>query len=200
MPLNSISSQTIVGKFLYPDDIGNDPLYDYEMGGIALQNASQGLRVQPWQCHWDPEDSNVYLTPNINGTPIQIQTHLNVLELSFAFDQNMRWVLALLVSGNILKFYWFDSDTQSYIISVYNNVRSVKLALDDKRSKSVDLDKSDVILTYIKSDGDLVTRVQRERYLIEHVQASDIPVDRRITHFGMTDEYRLQWRIISPTG
>lgn len=197
MPENALSTEPVQGVFLYPDNVTpRKRIEDFELGGTAIQDPSNGLEVQPWFGYWSALDNRVYLRPNITGTPIDLGiVQANVVEMSFTFDQNMRWVLALLLADDSLKFYWYDTVISGYTISTYTDIYSAKLSLDDKRAKSIQLDTSDVILTYVKNDQSLYTRVQRDRYEIEYLMTIDVPNNYRIINFGMAKNNRLQWRI-----
>ena len=189
------STEVVKGSFLYPDDIITSWCADYEMGGIALQDTSQGLLYQPWYGRWDQDTGVVSLYPNIAGDGIPIFTALDIFEFSFSFDQSMRWVAVTVDTSNVMSLRWFDSLIPGYTVTTFSDVFSAHLALDDKRPLQILRDISDVILTYVKLDGTLCYRIQRERYATEHVIANDVPEYFRITNFGMSNKLRLQWRL-----
>lgn len=197
LPDGVLSTEVIQGRFLYPDSRTGTRLEDYEMGGIALGNSSQGLQYQPWYGRWNPDTLNVELQANFSGPFIVLFSEPDVLEFSFSFDQNMRWVAATLASTGVLKFRWYDATVPGYVTTTYSNVSTMKLALDDKRAAQVSSDHSDILLTYVKLSGELYYRLQRERYLAEHLLDTDISDKLRITNFGMTDKLRVQWRFQS---
>lgn len=193
MPDNVLSTETIQGRFIPPDDIITDELTDYEMGGIAIQDPSQGLMVQPWIGFWKPEDSTVYIRPVESPTNIALFVEPNVIEFSFTFDQNMRWVTATRTADKKVKLRWFDATVAAYVISEFTNIDTFKLCLDDKREIQTQAGVSDVIFTYIKANS-LYWRVQRDRYMTEYYGINAIPGNVRITNFGMASNWRLQWR------
>lgn len=195
IPDNSLSSRTIQSRFIFPDGIIFNGFHqDYEMGGIALQDPSQGLEYQPWYGYWEKNDSTVYLRPNINGPAIPLFVEPDVFEFSFAFDQNMRYNTAVLKLDGVFQLRWYDTLAGDYSILNLMGVEGFKLTLDDKRAESINAGKSDIIITYIRSNT-LYFRAQRERYTIEHTLAEDLPNNLMIANFGMNEKYRLQWRL-----
>lgn len=191
-------------RFQYPDNISTlDELTDYEYGGIALQDPSKGLQYQAWKGYWDPVDSTAYLQPYIPEaapdpapTPIPIFTEPNVVEFSFTFDQNMRWSAVTRAANNTVKFRWYDSAAEAYVVTPYTGMRSVKLCHDDKRDTQVALGSSDMIFTYLTTTGAVCWRIQRDRFLVQYTKAGfTASGNSYISHFGMNSLNRLQWRI-----
>lgn len=195
LPDNVLSTEVVQGIYLFPDNIVGTPLEDYELGGVAIQDPSQGLQVQPWYGYWSALDNTAYLRANFTGSPIALFTESDVVEFSFTFDQSMRWVAATLSSTGVLKFRWFDASVPGYVMTTYSNVFSMKLCLDDKRRAQLAADKSDILLTYITTSQELYFRAQRERYLVAHLLSSTIQPNVSITNFGMCKNYRVQWRL-----
>lgn len=187
---------TLTNKFIFPDNIASSSeLEDYELGGVDLQDPSQGLQVKVWKCWWDPDDETVYIqdTETENTTALFVES--DVIELAFTFDQNMRWYTATRLEGDVLKFRWFDTAIAQYVTSTYNNITSARLTHDDKRRVAVETGQSDVILTYLRAKQ-VRWRIQRDRFLQEYTYSGQIyPEHARITHFGMNEVSRLQWRI-----
>lgn len=191
------TNKFLVAPFQYPDNISSSSeLVDYEMGGLAIQDPSKGLKYQIWKGWWDATDATVYLsTDDASATPIAIFTESDVIEFTFTFDQNMRWAAATRLVGNVLHFRWYDTAAESYVTSVYTGISSVGLALDDKRDMQVQFGATDMILTYVRADQ-VCWRIQRDRFLTEYTHSGFIvPDSMRITHFGMSKINRLQWRL-----
>ena len=190
------TNKFLVAPFQYPDNISSsDELIDYEMGGVAIQDPSKGLRYQLWKGWWDSTDSTVYLEPEDTGVPIPIHTAANVEEFCFTFDQNMRWSTACRLTGNTVEHRWYDTAAEAYVTTTYPSITSVRLALDDKRAVQVQSGVTDMILTYI-SGGQVKWRIQRDRFLTEYIHSGfTVPSDIRISHFGMNKINRLQWRL-----
>lgn len=195
LPDGVLSSEVVQGSFNYPDNLAYRPGTDYELGGLAISDSSLGLEYQAWKGFWEPSTGVVTLHPGISGTGIPVFTTSDVIDFTFTFDQSMRWTAATIDTSNLLSFRWYDITVNDYVISTYSDIASVKLALDDKRAVQIQSGVTDVILTYVKLDGDLCYRLQRDRYLIEYTLESDVPEGFRITNFGMTDKLRVQWRL-----
>lgn len=188
---------SLVAPFNYPDSIVTpDELTDYELGGVALQNPSQGLEYQVWKAYWDPLDSTAYIHPKENpDTPTALFVEHDVVELSFTFDQNMRWCAVTRKADNSVQFRWYDSAIENYTLSSYSGIASVRLCHDDKRGFQVQGNQSDIILTYVKASH-VCWRIQRDRFGIEYTHSGlTVSATDRITHFGMNAKNRLQWRI-----
>jgi hypothetical protein len=191
------TNQDLLSPFQYPDNIvSTSELEDWEYGGIALQDPTQGLRYQVWKGWWDSDDETAYLQPDDGVTdPIAIHTESNVEEFTFTFDHNMRWTSACRLDDDTVKFRWYDTLIEDYTTTTYSDYTSVRLAHDDKRSAQVNVGASDVILTYIRA-GRVRWRIQRDRYLTEYTHNDlTVPAVYRITHFGMNTTSRLQWRL-----
>ena len=188
----------LVGRFTFPDNISNSSgLVDYEMGGRALQDPSYGMNYRAWKGYWDPTDSTAYLQPldaSAPPTPIFIETG-DIEDFSFTFDQNMRWAAVTRKSDDTVQFRWYDSVPEAYVTTTYTGITSVKLALDDHRSFQVQGGVSDIILTYISSNL-VCWRIQRDRFLTQYVHPNLVlAANMQITHFGLSNKLRLQWRI-----
>lgn len=186
----------LTGAYLHPDDKTlRSPLEDYELGGVAIQDPSQGLTHQNWYGYWDAGDETVYLVPDNTEIPIPIFTQADVVEFVFSFDQNMRWTTLTRDSNDVMYHRWYDSSVESYVTTTYNDVTSMRITLDDKRAAQVQGGVTDNIITYIQA-GTLKWRIQRDRFLVEYSYPGQSfgPVFY-ISNFGMNRRLRLQWRI-----
>lgn len=193
------SNMQLVAPYLRPDNFApGSELSDYEMGGLAIQDASQGLQTQVWRGCWNASDSTAYLIPNFNcadATPLFVEP--GVVEFTFTFDQAMNWVAATRKADNTAKLYWYDTVTETRIVTDYTDIQSIKLSHDDKRQLQVLQGLTDVIFTYITySDKRIRYRTQRERYLTEWLASNvQYPSRSRIQQFGLTEAFRMQWKI-----
>lgn len=186
---------SLVSPYQFPDDkTPKTELESYEMGGIALQDPSEGLKYQPWYGYWNPTDETVYLCPNITGTPIPIFTEPDVVEFAFTFDQNMRWSAVTRHEDNTVNHRWYDTSVANYVITPYTDMKSVAITLDDKRDLQIQSGVTDIIFTYLDLTGGVHWRVQRDRFLIQYTHTDSVPPRCYITHFGMNSKQRLQWR------
>lgn len=189
-----LSMEYVPGTLLYPDEVPRRNLIDYELGGVAIQDPSQGLQVQAWKCFYNKLESKVYVTPMVTdpNTAIELFEESGIVELSIAFDQNMRWLCVYVLNTGQCKLRWYDASIGNYAIrDMGMEIISPMLAMDDKRAQLVS--DSDVLLTYITKSKKLCVRAQRERFNTEHVLKTDIK--GRIYNFGMTNKLRLEWQI-----
>jgi hypothetical protein len=189
MPSGGLSSQVIDSAFVGARSQEVSSVIDYEDGGAALNDASQGLQVRAWRGRLIGND--VILDAD-GVAPTVIYTESGITEISFSFDQNMRPVLAFVRDG--LPFLrWFDgslNQTVNYLLPV--DAITPRVTLDDKRATQIGV--SDVIVAYVRG-GNLCTRIQRDRFLIEYVYA---PVETGLIKIGMNTKDRLQFLFETP--
>lgn len=194
MPLDRLSTEPVYASYISPDTI--DPpnrLTDYELGGIALQDASQGLQVQIWTCRADGATGIVYLSAPV-VPEIVLFTAPGISELSLAFDQNMRPFVAF-VQGGQAKFRWYDTVLGANRITDLDvEDRSPKCCMDDKRPWQVAQGANDVILAYLRGDS-MYYRQQRDRYEIERLLATGLE-GKRLLKVGMNEAMRLQFELV----
>jgi len=172
-------------------------LEDYEDGGIDISDPSEGLMYQEW--YGEFKDRKITLT-GANGNTfdaVTVEVGDSLTSFSFSFDQNVRPVVAYMLNGRAVLFY-FSTVAQDYVNEVQQiDMGLPKVLLDDKRLLNVS--GSDVILAYINlTTHFLCFRQQRDRYLIEYVLSSElINPAGRITEsmlgFGMGKNLRLQF-------
>lgn len=189
MPGNTLSSQFIGAPFVGARSLEVSDILDYEDGGVALNDASQGLQVKAWRGRLIG-DSVVLDADGV--APVTIYTGQGITEISFSFDQNMRPVLAFVRDG--LPFLrWFDGTVnQTVNYPLPTDAITPRVTLDDKRATQIGV--SDVIVAYVR-DGKLCTRQQRDRFLIEYVH-SDVP--KGLIKIGMNTKDRLQFLVRIP--
>jgi hypothetical protein len=177
-------------NFLVPDHIVKSPLIDYEIGGVAPQDNSQGNNSYEWKATYEEPEIRLSREPYCNY--IVVLSEYDVTELSFTFDQNMRHIIAYIQNG-LCKLHWFDIQINSYTTTSYPGAISPKVALDDKRDIATAY--NDVLFFYLK-DGNLCYRQQRDRFGIERVlAATNAPGIRRI---GMTTGLRFAVELDAP--
>lgn len=162
-----MSTSAVKADFIAPDDFDRSAnrLIDRELGGIALNDASQGLNYWVWTLEYDEPSSEIRLTNGDNSSTTVQATVVGVTEVALAFDQNMRPAIAYVVDG-VTNLQWFDSVTASIVTTPFIGAVNPLLSTDEKRTEFVDL--SDILLWYIKGNL-LCYRMQRERFETEHV-------------------------------
>lgn len=192
LPDNVASSLPLYGGGLYlsPDEQVVKPYIDFERAGVAQLDTSQGLLVKNWRL-WLEDGRKVMLQPD-GGAATMLFEDSGLTEVSFTFDQNMRWSAAYLRFG-VLTLRWYDSLVSNHVVSSFGPGRCPRLTLDDKRNEN--LGNSDVVFAYIKGD-DLCYRQQRDRYLVERVLKADLYPGTRLRGIGMNKNLRLQFELV----
>ena len=173
---------------------------DYEDGGIALNDTSEGNNYQVWKGRL--YSGNIILFSDTTEPEI-IYTAAGITEFSFTFDQNMAPVISFVQSG-VAKFRWYDSTVSDYVITTIGaNTSCPKVTLDDKRT--LQSSSSDVILGYFLSRTvgedtfkDLYFRMQRDRYLVSYLLKENILADLdyveyELNKIGMGKNLRLHF-------
>ncbi|CAB4124246.1 hypothetical protein UFOVP49_84 [uncultured Caudovirales phage] len=189
IPGDSLSSVPVYAEYLYGDSLSISKIRDYEMGGIALNDASQGLNTTLWRL--DISGTHIVISEN-GANPINIITGTGITEASFAFDQNMRIVVTY-VQNDQAKLYWYDSTISGITTTILDAaVKSPRVAMDDKRSQPTNQGETDVILAYVRNNN-LYFRMQRERYEVEHLLYSTL--NGVLVNMGMNKTNRLQFQI-----
>lgn len=191
IPENRLSTTSVPGQFIDRVPVVPKPLESYEMGGVALNDPSQGLRVQLWTVRL--VEGDVML--GAPGVPETVQFSAPALtEVDVAFDQNMQPFVAYM-EGTVAKFWWYDPLTASMeFVTLPAGCLNVRCTLDDKRATQVG--QNDIILAYMKN-GDLCYRQQRDRFTIERVLFDN--VGGQLVAVGMSAQNRLQFHIRDAT-
>lgn len=193
LPDKVLSSTVIPGNYLPPDGQLYSRVRDYELGGIALQDPSQGSMYQVWECNLyiDPETLVGTVTLQAPTVPeFTVWVRPGVTDISFTFDQNMNPFIAFLEAG-VAKYWWFDVLVNEQIFSDLPAGSTAPVAtLDDKRRTQTGA--SDIILAYTRA-GNLYFRAQRDRYLVEYLLKAG--VTGRAIQIGMADVRRVQFEV-----
>lgn len=185
IPAGGLSTTPQPAPFLEQVNSTLQPLIDYEMGGVALNNPSQGLWVQLWRVRVDGDV--VYLGPD-GGTEQPAFIRAGITEVALAFDQNMQPAIAFVQSG-MAWLWWFDSSVPGMVFTQFPGILNPRLTLDDKRPGQVG--NSDVILAYLRA-GSLYYRQQRDRYQTEYLLSS-VPPCGGLASVCMSTGNRLQF-------
>lgn len=188
MPLQTLSTVPVIGKYLTPDNSDILPLVDYELGGVGIQDPSKGSRFQVWKLEYV---SGHVLLSAPNTARILLFDRPKITDLTLAFDQNMHPFVAF-TNDDQSTFWWYDTVSNSQIFTdLPSGCMYPKACTDDKRSTQTA--SSDIILAYIRA-GTLYFRAQRDRYLIEYPLASGLTA--RLNKIGMTSQNRVQFKLI----
>jgi hypothetical protein len=198
LPLASLSSVPIEAPMLPPDDVDrSDVTRDYERGGVALNDPTQGLNVRDWWA-FITDEAHIWVASvdGVHAPALQL-SGADITEVSLAFDQNMQPVLAY-VEGGVVKLWWWDSLIPGRTITSFPGAVGPLLTLDDKRRLATLENSNDVIMAYVR-DGNAYFRQQRDRYGVEYLLGEVPPMDDpRIMQIGMGYNQRLQFKIKQP--
>lgn len=187
IPEYKLSSSSVYAPFIggRAGSIKKD--VDFESGGIAISDPSQGLNYQTWKAYL--HDYNVILSSSTQQEFIAY-TGDGITEISFTFDRNMNFTLAF-VQNCEAKLYWYDSSIPGMTVTNFGTSYSnPRVTLDDKRD--ISSNSSDIIFAYVKNSG-LYYRMQRDRYEVEYeLIKSGI---KKLKKIGMNNKLRLQFLI-----
>ena len=189
LPQNRASTLPIPGLSQPGDDARSVLLVDQELGGVAVNDPSQGLSVQLWTLSYS--GVNVTLTSQSGSSSVLFST-AGITELALTFDQNMRPTVAYRLGGNLF-LRWWDTVAGAYTVTNFGPGFSPRLCLDDRRPSQTG--NSDVIFAYIRGEG-LYYRQQRDRYEVERMLRDQLPVSTRLKSVGMNRNWRLQFELI----
>lgn len=186
IPLNQLSTVFINSPYVEKVNNYRVPLVDYELGGIALNDSSKGLKVKVWTLYLD--DNNVMIKAD-GVVPTVLFTRPGIRELSLAFDQNMRPFVAF-VQHTETWFWWYDTFDNTVKFTQLVGAISPRCTLDDKRL--IAQNTSDIILGYVKANN-LYMRYQRDRYTIEYLLKTNVAAT--LVTIGMARNNRIRFRM-----
>lgn len=199
MPQNVLSSTPEIGTLLAPRNqrLASQLLTDYELGGIALNDASQGLEVQTWTCNCDGHNFVITSASDPGGTSI-LTVVGNVVDMAFTFDQNMKQFVTYTLDDGTSWFYWFDTLGSAFVTTqLPAGSVSPRCTLDDKRPQNTS--SSDIILAYVNlTNQSLYFRQQRDRYLIEYDLTDYGNSISRLINIGLSTVNRMQFILTPP--
>lgn len=181
------STQVLPSEFVVPMRQSNYLSYSY--GAADIGNTAGTLMYQKWRSGYNGTHILLYKENSEVGIPV-IPVE-NVQHIAFTFDQNMNPFILYMVDG-VTYQYWYDSVAAAQVTTeLGTDFPYAQCSLDDPRPEFTG--ESDIIVAYIKSNGDLCYRVQRERYLTEYVFATQL-TGRRLTQIGISKNYRFRFR------
>lgn len=195
IPDNELSTHAIVSGFSFPVKQPGDLRVDWEFGGVALSDPSQGLAVKLWKVE-AINNLDTGMVDVIVNAPAVANTTLfsmaGITEVALSFDQNMHPFIAYMKAGAPW-IYWYDPTVPGMThTALPAGCYDLRCTLDDKRLSAVS--DSDNVLAYIRAGG-LRVRYQRERYQTEHTMRSGIGSNARLVSMAMNNGARLQFRL-----
>jgi hypothetical protein len=194
LPANVLSDFPHPETYLFPINQDRGLLDDWTLGGVALNDTSQGNQVQAW--HLTYSDPNFTVTPEDTGPPVVLSfTAASCTEVALAFDANMDSVLFYTQAGQ-LKLRWFDITAGMHVVTdLEANARTGRCDLDDSRPLQIQIGTPDVIVAYFIDDM-MVHRRQRDRYNRLYELTSGLPTE--IMHrCGMNRVNRFQFSYLT---
>lgn len=187
LPEDRLSSTPVLSPFLGGRALPVSKTRDFETGGIALSDPTQGHQYQIWQAKIIEKERIEVGAEEVEA--FDLYTGTDITEVSLSFDQNMRPVLAFVEQGNA-KLRWYDTQAQGQVITNFGtSYKTPKVSLDDKRKSQ--MGANDVIFAYLRN-GNLCYRQQRDRYGVEYILQSGVP-SSGIIKIGMTRANRFQF-------
>lgn len=191
LPMPLVLTERTLSEFNYPRS-KNYPLTEsWDLGGVALNNTSEESTKYLWFSWTD--GLNIYLKREDLAHITTVVSDVDITEIDITFDQNMRPCVAY-VADNISKLYWYDTSLGKAVTTIYSkDIQRPRVAMDDKRRFAIS--DSDIIFAY-QRDRNLCIRIQRERFDVEHIIATDLEVERFLWRIGMGKESRFLffWR------
>lgn len=189
MPEPLLIGSTVSTVFLYPRSKSYLPSESYDLGGVAIGDPSQDLTKYVWQAWTDGTTIRVK-RDDLDAYHVVLMDS-NITEIDLTFDQNMRPCITYVANG-ISKLYWYDTRQAMQVTDSYPLITNPRVSLDDKRRFNVA--NSDIIFAYQREDK-LCYRVQRERFTIEHVLATNTK-KRLLWRIGMgrNNRFLFYWR------
>lgn len=193
IPEERLSTSVVYAPYLYPDGLDISPLVDWEMGGVALQDPSEGLRVKVWKARLYIDVATAVGTVYLGADDVpevELFQRTGITQISLAFDQNMQPFIAFEEDGQGW-FWWFDTTMATHVFTQLP-LGSVapQCCLDDKLDETTAL--SDIILAYTRG-GALYYRQQRDRYTVETELAASVA--GTVLRVGMNQGRRLQFAV-----
>lgn len=188
IPDHKITSTPAASEYFY--DKPNTKLIDRTLGGIAIQDISEGLNYQVWEIYY--ESPFIKIKGLTTGVVIILEEVQRVIELSLAFDLNMNIAYTYVV-GDKSYLRYYNTTTQTLQTMELIHCKSPRLTYDDLRSMQNQV--SDIVCAYINvSNNTLCYRLLRDRYTIEHT-LQEVPENARLIRIGMTEGLRLQFKM-----
>lgn len=186
IPSNTFTPQPEVTPFVPPLDEPYQPLFQRVLGGVALNNPSEGRMYQIWTVEYT--SGSIIVSPEGQPSAFEMGA-VGVTAVSLAFDNNMGIVLGWQTASGA-NLYYYDTLTSSYTTRNFPGVTSCRVAVDDPRDFYTA--SSDVIFGYTIS-GNLYWRQQRDRYDVEYLVG---PATGNLIKMGPNTGNRLQFMLV----
>lgn len=187
IPGNALTVTPLEAPFQYNVRDDGAPLIDYEKGGVAINDGSQGMQVRVWKATLVGDAIMV----GADGVPaVSVYSTPGITRLALAFDQNMQPFVAWEdVAGAHCRFY---NDGAFSIIDLPASSVNVCATGDEDRPQL--RNTRDIILSYQRG-ASLYFRQQRDRFAVEHLLSNALI--GKLASMGMNKQLRMQFRSIA---
>lgn len=170
------------------------PLVDFHRGAAVMGDPASGLDTHRWTAQYDRATDNVLIYRDdlgIGTAVVEINVP-NIKRLVFAFDQNMRAVLAYVLEGGTSTFLrYYVASAGSMQTVEFPGITDPCLTLDDSRELLVT--DSDVLMGYTRA-GYCYLRAQRDNFTVEYPFGGDgTPLE--LVAMSMNTQLRIQCTI-----
>ena len=195
MPENRLSTTPVSSAFVSVEALEANSIISRELGGIGLNDTSEGLIYQTWTAQIRHNTLNaldeIVLSAG-NYPETVIYSGNNITSVSISFDRNMNLHYVYIEDG-VTKLNWFDSLAEAQVITEYGDTLvTPKLFLDDKRDNQ-DF-SSDILFCYLE-EGTLKHRQQRDRFLTSYTLQDNLGDEASLVRVGMNTNNRVQFEI-----
>jgi len=161
-----LSSVPVPGAWIGAGALPSTRLLCLEDGPRGIQDPDAGASFQVWRGEV-VRNQCIISAPN---QPAQvIYTGSDITDFSFTFDANAR-LCHCVTDGGVTRFFFFNTLTGQPDELTLPGVTTPKCTLDDRRVTQTT--EADVMLAYLKPDGGLYYRQQRDRFTIERLLAA----------------------------
>ena len=178
----------LASNFIAPYNERFDNFSQNVLGGVDLNDGSQGRMVKIWNISYDRLNSLVSIKPE-DGNVALTMTIYDIRSLSLSFDNNMSPVVAYKKDDGCY-IYYFNTLTNLFVTRAFPGVTECRTFVDD--SRDFYNTNSDVFFVYTLNNK-LYYRQQRDRYDIEYFIGDTNRILRRA---GPSVEYRVQIELI----
>lgn len=182
--------------YVPPDESIITNLTDTCLGGIGIQDPSQGLQVQDWTLQVIQNGTNWDFYISAPNTPATYMfSRINVTWGRLAFDQNMFPFIAYIDTYGA-GYYWYNPLIPGFqFVTMTSDVTTPCCTMDDKRDIATRVGSNDIILAYVRNNS-LFYRQQRDRYGTEYLLYNNINTlipNPTVWKVGMNEGMRLQF-------
>src|SRR5690606_19984672 len=137
-----LSTTAAISGFAYPvkGPLPEDKLQDWELGGVALNDPSQGLMVKVWHAFTthDRDTDVVTVWVEAPGVPAtELFSGLGITEVELAFDQKMKPSVAY-QQGDDAQISWYEATIPGMRHTrLSSGSRTMRCTMDERRTAFV---------------------------------------------------------------